>query len=107
MESKVAVLGGADFVMPFSAIGLDTFAVEPEEEKVAQAAEELLKAKYGLIIVAENTAKLAGDIFEDAQKTSTPCIVIVPFTTESDGFASEALGRAIKLATGIDILANE
>lgn len=107
METKAAAFGDAGFVMPFSAIGLDTFAVEPEREKVAQAAEELLKAKYGLIIIAENTAKLAGDIFEDAQKASTPCVVIVPFTTESDGFASEALGRAIKLATGIDILANE
>lgn len=107
METKVAAFGDADFVMPFSAIGLDTFAVEPEGEKVVQAAEKLLKAKYGLIIVAENTAKLAGDTFENAQKAPTPCIVIVPFTTESDGFASKALGRTIKLATGIDILANE
>jgi len=34
MEGKVAVLGSADFVMPFSALGLDTFAVELTTEQV-------------------------------------------------------------------------
>jgi len=32
--------------------------------------------------------------------------VVVPFTTESEGFATEALGEVLKLATGIDILGN-
>ncbi|MCH8157838.1 MAG: ABC transporter substrate-binding protein [Nitrospinae bacterium] len=36
MESKVAVFGGADFVMPFSALGLDTYAVELDAETVAE-----------------------------------------------------------------------
>ena len=107
MEAKAAAFGDADFVMPFSAIGLETFAVEPIREKVAEIAHELVKGDYGLIVVSENIAKIAGTIFEEAQKTSGTCILTVPFTTKSDGFATAGLGRAIKLATGIDILAND
>jgi hypothetical protein len=44
------------------------------------------------------------EIFSDYQKAPTPCIVVVPFTTESEGFATQALGYAIKIATGINIL---
>ncbi len=104
MESKVAVFGGADFVMPFSALGLDTYAVEFDEASVAETAKAILKKRYGLIVVAENVAVLSGDIFESKQKDAVPCVVVVPFATESEGFATKALGRVLKLATGIDIL---
>ena len=104
MEGKVAVFGGADFVMPFSALGLDTFAVEFDEASVAETAKEILKKRYGLIVVAENVAVLSGDIFEATQRDAVPCVVVVPFATESEGFATKALSRVLKLATGIDIL---
>lgn len=106
MESKVAVFGGADFVMPFAALGLDTFAVEFDEASVTETASAILKKRYGLVVVAENVAALAGDVFEATQKDATPCVVVVPFTTESDGFATRALGKVLRLATGIDILGN-
>ena len=43
MEGKVAVLGGTDFVMAFSALGLDIFAVEADPQAVAQTAAEILR----------------------------------------------------------------
>ena len=39
MEGKVAVLGDADFVTPFSALGLDTFAVEQQGDQIVAAAQ--------------------------------------------------------------------
>jgi len=104
MESKVAVLGGSDFVMAFSALGLDGFAVEPQAEMVAEKAEEILKQQYGLIVVAENVAEMADTVFSRTQKDATPCVVIMPFMKESEGLATKLLGRQLKLATGIDIL---
>ena len=106
MEGKAAALGSADFVMPFSALGLDTFAVEADPENVAETASEILKNKYGLIVVAENVAQMAQEVFQTTSKLATPCIVVVPFTTESEGFATKELGKVLKIATGIDILAN-
>ena len=41
MEGKAAVLGSPDFVMPFSALGMDTFATETDAAQVQEKAEEI------------------------------------------------------------------
>ena len=106
MEGKAAVLGDADFVMPFAALGLDTFAVEPDADSVARTASEILKRKYALVVTAENVAEFAAGVFESTQKKATPCVVVVPFTAEPTGVATESLSKMLKIATGIDILAD-
>lgn len=106
MEGKVAVMGGGDFVMPFAAMGLDTYATEPQAEQVIETARTILKRHYVLVVVSENVAQAAQTVFEEVQKNATPCVVIVPFTTEPLGVATESLGRMLKMATGINILSN-
>ncbi len=107
MEGKVAVLGDADFVMPFSALGLDTFAVGRGAEEAVENARRIISGKYALVVVAENIAPMVEEAFSSQQNMPTPCIVVVPFTTESQGFATAALGEVLKMATGINILQNE
>ena len=104
MQGKIAILGDTDFVMPFSAMGLDTYATSDSAEDINENVKKIIEGKYALVVVAENIAPMTEEAFSDYQKTPTPCIVVVPFTTESEGFASRALGEAIKLATGINIL---
>ena len=104
MEGKVAVIGNADFVMPFSALGVDTYAVAGTAGQIQQKAAEVAKGGYALLVVAENIAETVDEVFSDYQDKPTPCIVVVPFTTEPKGFATEALAEVLKMATGIDIL---
>ena len=104
MEGKIAVLGDTDFVMPFSALGLDTYATADTVDDITENANKIIEGKYALVVVAENIAPTAEDIFSDYQNKPTPCIVVVPFTTESKGFATQALGEVLRLATGINIL---
>ena len=104
MEGKVAVLGNGDFVMPFAALGLDAFATEMQPDKVVEAAQAILKQRYALVVVSENVARAAQPVFDEVQKNATPCVVIVPFTAEPSGIATESLGRMLRLATGINIL---
>ena len=106
MESKVAVLGDADFVMPFSALGVDTYTVGRTDKEMVESAERVISGKYALVVVAENIAPAVEEIFSAQQDMPTPCIVAVPFTTESEGFATKALNEVLKLATGINILQN-
>ena len=106
MEGKAAVLGSADFVMPFAALGLDTFPTEPDPAQVEENATSILKQKYALVVVAENIARSAQVIFDTTQRNATPCVVVVPFTTEPEGIATESLGRMLRMATGINILKN-
>ena len=107
MEGKVAVLGNADFVMPFTALGLDTFPVTDGSDDVDENAEKIIEGGYALVVVAENIAPAAEAAFESCQNLPVPCVVVVPFTTESEGYATEALGEMLRMATGINILKND
>jgi vacuolar-type H+-ATPase subunit F/Vma7 len=107
MEGKIAVLGDTDFVMPFSALGVDTFAVEQTPDEITDSARKIVDENYALVVVAENIAPRAEEVFSDFRDKPTPCVVVVPFTTESEGYATQALGQVLKMATGIDILKND
>lgn len=104
MEGKVAVLGDADFVMPFSALGASTFSVGISDEEITGAAKEIIEGNFSLIVVCEDIASVAEKVFAAKQNNPLPCILVVPFTKESSGFATKALGEVLKVATGIDIL---
>ncbi len=107
MEGKVAVLGDADFVMPFSALGVDTYSVGQTAEQTLEIANKIVSDKYALVVVAENIAPAVKEIFSDYQDMPTPCIVVVPFTAEPTGVATKTLGEVLKMATGINILQND
>ena len=104
MEGKIAVIGDTDFVMPFSALGVDTYAVSEAHGEIIEAATKIAGEKYALVVVAEDKLKAVEEVFSAYLNQPTPCVVAVPFTTESKGLATETLGKVLKIATGIDIL---
>jgi vacuolar-type H+-ATPase subunit F/Vma7 len=106
MQGKVAIIGSSDFVMPYSALGVDCFAVEQTDEQILQTAEKIVEGKYALVVVSETIAPTAHQVFEQFNTKTTPCVLVVPFTTESEGFAINNLSKLLKIATGIDILQN-
>ena len=66
-----------------------------------------LNESFATFAVAENKAPAAEQVFASVRNVATPCVVVVPFTTEPEGFATEALAEVLKMATGINILQNE
>jgi hypothetical protein len=58
------------------------------------------------VVVAENVAAEADEVFSEEAKAAVPCVVVVPFTTASEGYATAALGEVLRMATGINILQN-
>ena len=103
MEGKAAVLGSVDFVMPFSALGLETFPADSAED-VLKSAEEIISKGYSLVVVSEDIAHEADEVFDKVKSSPSPCVLVLPFVSESDGFAMASLGKVLKMATGIDIL---
>lgn len=85
-------------------LGLDTFAVGDTSEERIKSAERIISDKYTLVVVAENVAAVVEEVFSARMDSPTPCVVVVPFTTESKGFATTALAKTLKMATGINIL---
>jgi len=92
--------------MPFTALGLDIFTVEPNRQSIEQNANKILQDSYVLIIIAEDIADVAGPVFAQKQKAAVPCVLVLPFMSESTGFAFQKLGEVLKMATGINILQN-
>ena len=107
MQDKIAVLGDIDFVMPFSALGLDTYAVGKSEQQIIENAEKIIKEGYTLIVISEDIATTTKEIFSSYCNKPTPCILVVPFTSQATGFATQELGKALKMATGINILKSD
>ena len=107
MEGKIAVLGDTDFVLPFSALGVDTYLAGETHEQIIEAAKKIMTDKYALIVVAEDKFKVVEEVLAAYKNLPIPCIIAVPFTTESKGLATKALGKVLKMATGISILQND
>jgi vacuolar-type H+-ATPase subunit F/Vma7 len=42
MEGKIAVLGSTDFVMPFSALGVDTYPVQQSPGDIEENANKII-----------------------------------------------------------------
>jgi vacuolar-type H+-ATPase subunit F/Vma7 len=103
MKGKAAVFGGTDFVKPFSALGLDTFTVGRSKKEIIENAKKIIGGEYKLIIVAEDIAAEAEEVFSERQNTPDVCILVVPFTAGSKGFATKALAEILKLATGVNL----
>ncbi|GAG07166.1 unnamed protein product, partial [marine sediment metagenome] len=51
MEGKIAVLGSTDFVMPFSALGVDTYPVGLSAGDIDESAKKIISEKYALVVV--------------------------------------------------------
>jgi vacuolar-type H+-ATPase subunit F/Vma7 len=103
MEAKVAVIGETDFVLPFSALGLDAFAVPDDPGRVVEASRKIAEGGYGLVIVAEDKIGAAGEVFSAFADRPLPCVVVSPFTGPSTGESTRTLARLLRLAAGIDI----
>ncbi|MHC4508658.1 MAG: V-type ATP synthase subunit F [Planctomycetota bacterium] len=100
MEGKIAVLGGTDFVMPFSALGVDTYPVGLTAGDIAENAREIISQKYALVVVAENIAAAAEEVFGAFEDAPMPCIVVVPFTTESEGNGNRHTAEQSRIKDG-------
>ena len=104
MGAKVGALGSSDFVLPYRALGVDTFPVAgPDEARDALAG--MLDENSAVILVAEDVAPALEETLAPYLEEPAPCVLTVPSATRSTGYAGDALGRLLKLATGINIWA--
>lgn len=102
---KIAVVGGAETVIGFKALGLEACPVANAEE-----AREVLRhltrdsEDYAIIYIEENlAAELKHDIdrYKDSPK---PAIILIPGREGSLGLGQSALKAAVERAVGSDIL---
>ena len=101
---KIAVLGEKDSVIGFSALGLDVFPVENEDDAQKTFRRLASGGHYAIIYVTESFyAPLSHDI-ERYKDSVTPAVILIPGSNGSLGLGQTALDSAVERAVGANIL---
>jgi len=100
--AKIGVIGDADSVMGFKALGIDTYSVTAEE--APRMIHKLAKEKYAVIFITEKTARLAAEAIGRYKSSPYPAIIPIPGNYGSTGLGMAALKSNVEKAIGVDIL---
>ena len=116
MSYDIAIIGTADVILGFKALGLKTFPVTgPEEvtpllqklvnETVAEAgAPEDTRPQYAVIFIIEDLAQtIPLDQYKKLSSKALPAIIPLPGPKGSTGFGEKRLKRLIVQAVGTEI----
>ena len=102
---KIAVIGGAETVIGFKALGLEACPVANAEE-----AREVLRhltrdsEDYAIIYLEENLAQELQRDIDRYKDNPKPAIILIPGREGSLGLGQSALKAAVERAVGSDIL---
>ena len=102
---KIAVVGGAETVMGFKALGLEACPVANTEE-ARETLRRLTKDSedYAIIYVEENLAQELQHEIDKFKDVPKPAIILIPGRAGSLGIGKDNIQKAIERAVGADIL---
>ena len=102
---KIAVVGGAETVMGFKALGLEACPVANAEEarrtlhRLTRESED-----YAIIYIEENLAQELEREIDKYKDVPKPAIILIPGREGPLGLGQYALKAAVERAVGSDIL---
>ena len=102
---KIAVIGGAETVMGFKALGLEAYPVAGSEE--ARKVLKKLTAEgtdYAIIYIEEALSLQLQSEIDKFKDSPVPAIILIPGRDGSIGLGQSALKAAVERAVGTNIL---
>ena len=102
---KIAVIGGAETVMGFKALGLEAYPVASSEE--ARKVLKKLTAEgtdYAIIYIEEALSLQLQSEIDKFKDSPVPAIILIPGRDGSIGLGQSALKAAVERAVGTNIL---
>ena len=103
---KIAVIGGADSVVGFKALGLDTFPADSaaEAKKTLRDLARIEEDPYVIIYIEETLAEPIQDEIKKYNSQPTPAVILIPGRDGPLGLGQNALQQAVEKAVGSNIL---
>ena len=101
---KIAVIGGADTVMGFKALGLDVITAETVEQARRDLHEMARDPEYAIIYLTEQLAAQMPDEVDKYKDRLTPAVILIPGKAGSLGIGMENITSSVERAVGADIL---
>ena len=100
---RIGVIGDADSVLGFQALGLDVCPVK-DLDQARQAIHRMAKENYAILYLTEQLAvKLPAEL-ERYQDALTPAIILIPGKEGSLGIGMDNVKKFVERAVGADIL---
>lgn len=100
---KIAVLGDADSVLGFRALGLEACPVSnPEEGR--EALHRMARENYAIIYMTEQLAAQLSHDIQRYQDSLTPAVILIPGKEGPLGIGMANVKTAVERAVGADIL---
>lgn len=103
MRNRIGIVGDADSILAFKAIGVETFGVSSAEE-AKEFIKEMSKKDFKVIFLTENYAEALEDFLKKYRAKMTPAIIPVPSSCGSNGYGMEGVRRDMEKTIGADIL---
>ena len=100
---KIAVMGDADSVLGFKALGLDVYPVESVEQ-ARRTLHRLAKEECAIVYMTEQLAVHLPEEFARYKDALTPAIIVIPGKDGSLGIGQGNVTKAVVRAVGADIL---
>ena len=103
---KIAVIGSADSVVGFRALGLDCFAVQDAQE-AKHTLKELARPAddpYVIVYLEETLAEPIQDEIRKYHSQPSPAVILIPGRDGPIGLGQNALTQAVEKAVGTNIL---
>jgi len=102
---KIAVIGGADTVLGFKALGLECCeAANAEEARAALRKLTEVEGQYAIIYMEEGLAAALPSEIDRFKENPVPAIIVIPGRDGSMGMGLSALNAAVEKAVGTNIL---
>ena len=103
---KIAVIGGADSVVGFKALGLDTFPANTaaEAKKTLRELARIEEDPYVIIYIEETLAEPIQDEIKKYNSQPSPAVILIPGRDGPLGLGQNALQQAVEKAVGSNIL---
>ena len=104
---KIAVIGGRETVMGFTALGLEAYPVaDAAEAKSVLRSLTREREDVAIIYIEENLAADLGSEIDKYKDSPMPAIILIPGREGSLGLGLSALNAAVERAIGTNILEN-
>lgn len=103
---KIGVIGDYDSICGFSALGLDVYPVNNEDE-AEKTLKKLAEANFAIIYITEYYIEKLPKLFEKYKEVQIPAIVPIPSNKGATGFGIGNVKKYVEQAVGSDIIFND
>lgn len=103
---RIGVIGSAQSVRGFGALGMDVFETQDGAE-AAEIIRRLAHNDYAVIYITERLFEQCGAEIEKYTDQLQPAIIPIPGVSGNTGIGMELVSRSVERAVGSDILSNE